>query len=96
MDFLKSVTNTVSSVLPGNNKNKNVVAVAENKEGDVAVLATNVKNTPVNSMMGGKRRRRGGKRKTHRKRHTRRNNMRRNTRRNNMRRNTRRNRRNNH
>lgn len=95
MDFLKSVTNTVSSVLPGNNKNKNVVAVAENKEGDVAVLATNVKNTPGNSMMGGKRRRRGGKRKTHRKRKAT-HRKRKASRRNNMRRNTRRNRRNNH
>jgi hypothetical protein len=92
MDFLKSVTNTVSGILPGNKKN-NVVAVAENSNGDVAVVAT---NAPANSsMMGGKRRRRGGKRKTHRKRKAT-HRKRKASRRNNMRRNTRRNRRNNY
>ena len=95
MDFLKSVTNTVSSVLPGNKKNNVVTAVAENSNGDVAVLAT---NAPA---VGGRRRsnRKNTRRNTRRnnmRRTTRRNNMRRNTRRNNMRRNTRRNRRNNY
>lgn len=88
MDFLKSVTNTVSNILPGNKKN-NVVAVAENSNGDVAVVAT---NAPA---VGGRRRRRGGKRKTHRKRKAT-HRKRKASRRNNMRRNTRRNRRNNH
>ena len=89
MDFLTKVTNTVGSILPGNNKNKNViVAAAENSNGDMAVVAT---NAPANSQAGGKRRR-GNMRKTSRRtnmmrRNTRRTNMRRtNTRRTNMRR----------
>ena len=78
------LTSAVASILPGNgNKKNNVVMVAENNKGDVAVMATNVgTGTPI---MGGRRNRKNRKntRRANRKntRRANRKNTRKNTRR---------------